>query len=209
MKKYTDLKRTERQFSLGDMVYIKLQPYRMVAFDVKHGLKLATKYYGPYRVMKCIGPVTYQLLLPSGTQIHNVFHVSQLKKYLGPKAIPVPHLPLVDDKGNIKVEPIFVLDTRDVPRHPVLVTQWLVQWLNMSPEDATWEDAGFIKTTFPEFYAATIRCWFPSGVPRGQGTSSGGGSCQDPDDAQVLQLSSEDNEDDVYVWWLTDDIKNG
>jgi hypothetical protein len=67
MKKYTDLKRTERQFSLGDMVYIKLQPYRMVAFDVKHGLKLATKYYGPYRVMKCIGPVAYQLLLPSGT----------------------------------------------------------------------------------------------------------------------------------------------
>jgi hypothetical protein len=59
MKKYADLKRTERQFSLGDMVYIKLQPYRMVAFDVKHGLKLATKYYGPYRVMKCIGPVAY------------------------------------------------------------------------------------------------------------------------------------------------------
>lgn len=168
MKKFADTKRTERQFVVGDMVYVKLQPYRMPAFDMKHGLKLATKYYGPFRVMKRVGPVAYQLLLPPGTQIHNVFHVSQLKKHLGPKAVPVPDLPLIDAKGNIKVERVFVLDTRAVPRHPVLVTQWLVQWLNMSPEEATWEDAGFIKTTFPKFYALAIRRWFPSKDPRGQ-----------------------------------------
>jgi hypothetical protein len=45
MKKYADLNQTECQFIVGDMVYIKLHPYRMAAFDVKHGLKLATKFY--------------------------------------------------------------------------------------------------------------------------------------------------------------------
>jgi len=177
MKKYADTKRTERQFVVGDMVYLKLQPYRMAAFDVRHGLKLATKCYGPFRVLQRIGPVAYQILLPPGTQIHNVFHVSQLKKHLGAKAIPEANLPLIDAQGNIKTEPILVLDTRSIPRHPVLVTQWLVQWLNMSPEDATWEDTGFIKSTFPDFYAATIRRWFSSTDPRGQGSSSGGGNC--------------------------------
>jgi hypothetical protein len=138
-----------------------------------------------------------------------MFHISPVKKHLGSKAIPVPDLPLVDAKGNIKVEPILVLETQAVLRHPVLVTQWLMQWLNMSIEDATWEDAGFIKTTFPEFYAATIRRWLPSGVPRGQGTSSGEGSCQDPDNAQVLQLSTEEAKADDYVWWLTEDNEDG
>jgi hypothetical protein len=209
MKKYADAKRTERQFNVGDMVYIKLQPYRMAAFGVKHGLKLATKYYGPYRVLKRVGPVAYQLLLPTGTQIHNVFHVSQLKKHLGPKAIPVPDLPLVDAQGNIKVQPVLVLETRAVPRHPVLVTQWLVQWLNLSPEEATWEDANFIQTTFPEFYAATIRSWFPPKDPRGQGSSSEGGSCQDPVNAQLSLWVEEDNVDDSYAHWLTEERKDG
>jgi hypothetical protein len=134
----------------------------MAAFDVKHGLKLATKLYGPYRVLAKIGHVVYKLLLPIGTQIHNVFHVSQLKKHLGPTAIRAPNLPLIPTSGKIQVAPVMVLDTRAVPHHPVLVTQWLVQWLNMSPEEATWEDADFIKFTFPEFYNATIRNWFPS-----------------------------------------------
>jgi hypothetical protein len=138
-----------------------------------------------------------------------VFHVSQLKKHLGPKAIPVPDLPLVDAQGNIKVQPVLVLETRAVPRHPVLVTQWLVQWLNLSPEEATWEDANFIQTTFPEFYAATIRSWFPPKDPRGQGSSSEGGSCQDPVNAQLSLWVEEDNVDDSYAHWLTEERKDG
>jgi hypothetical protein len=40
----------------------------------------------------------------------------------------------------------------------------------MSPEEATWEDANFIKTSFPEFFNETIRRWFSSKYPRGQGS---------------------------------------
>ena len=62
----------------------------------------------------------------------------------------------------------MVLDTRLVPRHQKLVTQELVQWLNMSLEEATWDDVDSIKNTFPEFFNATIRSWFPPPHPCGQ-----------------------------------------
>jgi hypothetical protein len=209
MKKYADTNRTACHFKVGDMVYIKLQPYRMAAFDVKHGLKLATKYYGPYRVQAKVGQVAYRLLLPQGTQIHNVFHVSQLKKHLGPKAIPVPHLPLIDATGKIHTTPVMVLETRAVPCPPVLVSQWLVQWLNMSPEEATWEDADFMKTAFPDFFNATIRRWFPSNHPRGQGCASQGGNCQDPNNAATSSTDDQDAQALHVMWWPTGEDRDG
>lgn len=88
--------------------------------------------------------------------------MSQLKKHVGPKAIPSPNLPLVDSEGRIKFNPVSVISTRALPRNHVLVTQWLVQWEGFPPDDATWEDADFIKSTFPEFYRSTIKAWFPN-----------------------------------------------
>ena len=132
-----------------------------------------------------------------------MFHVSQLKKHLGPNAIPVPNLPLVNAAGKVLASPVMVLDTRAVPRHPCLVTQWLVQWVNMSPEEATWEDADFIKNTFPVFYTDTIRGWFPSTDPRGQGLSSVAGSCQDPASTGTCHLMSQgmwDTKERNYGW---------
>lgn len=162
MKKYADQNRSERNYEVGDMVYIKMQPYRLAAFGLRQSLKLTSKFYGPFLIIQKVGAVAYRLQLPAEVRIHPVFHISQLKKHLGPRAIPDPRLPLVDNEGRIKTEPVAVLDTRALPRPPQLVTQWLVQWRNLSPEESTWEDADFIKGTFPEFYAETICSWFPS-----------------------------------------------
>lgn len=52
IKHFADLKRTEREFHIGDMVYLKMQPYRQVALGLRQSLKLTTKHYGPYRVME-------------------------------------------------------------------------------------------------------------------------------------------------------------
>ncbi|WMV08651.1 hypothetical protein MTR67_002036, partial [Solanum verrucosum] len=67
----------------GALVCLKLQPYRQTSIAVRKNLKLSSKYYGPYRVIKRIGSVSYQLELPQGSQIHPIFHVLQLKKRIG------------------------------------------------------------------------------------------------------------------------------
>jgi ribosomal protein L21E len=155
MKKYADLKRTERKFEVGDMVYLKMQPYRENALGLRNSLKLSSKYYGPFRVLQKVGNVSYKIQLPEGTLLHDVFHVNQLKKHLGPTAVPNPTLPLLTTDGKIKCAPLAVLQYRQVPRNAgeyyIPVAQWLVHWENMTPAEATWEDAKFIQATFPTF----------------------------------------------------------
>lgn len=151
IKKYADRLRSERSLQEGDMVYLKMQPYRQNAFGLRGSLKLRAKFYGPFRVLNRIGRIAYKLQLPEGAGIHPVFHVSQLKKHVGRQAIPLPNLPLVGEDGKVKTEPNAVLARRVIPRKNEPVTQWLVQWENMTPEDATWEDVTFVQNTFPNF----------------------------------------------------------
>ncbi|WVZ49776.1 LOW QUALITY PROTEIN: hypothetical protein U9M48_001105 [Paspalum notatum var. saurae] len=106
---------------------------------------LHSKYYGPFRVLEQIGRAAYKILLPEGCSLHDIFHVSQLKKHLGPKAVPSADLPLIDSKGTIKVAPAALLNRRLIPRNNEPVVQWLIQWLNLPPSEATWEDASFIR----------------------------------------------------------------
>lgn len=152
IKHQADKHRTERSFQVGEMVYLKVQPYRHSSLSIHHSLKLHSKYYGPFLILEKIGKVAYHLLLSDGCQLHSVFHVSQLKKHLGPKAIPTPDLPLIDDKGNIKVAPTAVLQRRMIPRNNEPVVQWLIHWSNLPESEATWEDASFIRKVFPSFH---------------------------------------------------------
>jgi hypothetical protein len=73
---------------VGDMVYLKLQPFRQNNFGLHQSLKLTPKYYGPFIVLEKIGPSAYKLQLHESVEIHPIFHVSQLKKHLGPKVVP-------------------------------------------------------------------------------------------------------------------------
>jgi hypothetical protein len=80
-KSYSD-KRRELSFVVGDFVYLKVSPIRGTRkFQVRG--KLAPRYIGPYQVLQRIGAVAYRIRLPEEmSDIHNVFHVSQLKKCL-------------------------------------------------------------------------------------------------------------------------------
>jgi hypothetical protein len=112
MKKFADAKRTERFFQIGDMVYLKMQPYHETALGLRNSLKLTSKYYGPFIILATVGRVAYKLHLPKGTKLHDVFHVSQLKKHLGPTVVPNPTLPLVTPDGKIKTYPLCILQCR-------------------------------------------------------------------------------------------------
>ena len=63
-KLYADRGRVERQFEVGDLVYLRLHPYRQSSLKQKGAKKLKPRFYGPYRVIRRIGQVAYELELP-------------------------------------------------------------------------------------------------------------------------------------------------
>jgi hypothetical protein len=79
-KSYADQRRKPLQFQVGDFVYLRVSPTKGVQrFSIKG--KLASRYVGPFEILEVCGPVAYKLHLPSQmAAIHDVFHVSQLKK---------------------------------------------------------------------------------------------------------------------------------
>jgi hypothetical protein len=79
MKKYADAKRTDRTFAVGDFVYLKSKPYRETALGMHNRPKFTPRWYEPFMVLKRVGTVAYQL--PDKCKLHDVFHVSHLKKH--------------------------------------------------------------------------------------------------------------------------------
>jgi hypothetical protein len=81
-KSYADKRRRVLSFEIGDFVYLKVSPMRGTRrFRVKG--KLAPRYVGPFKIIDRKGEVAYQLELPTQlSEVHDVFHVSQLKKCL-------------------------------------------------------------------------------------------------------------------------------
>ena len=76
VKQQADGKQRDVQFEEGEMVYVKLRPYRRKSFAQRRNEKLSLRFYSPYKVLSRIGPMAYRLELRSHTSIHPVFHVS-------------------------------------------------------------------------------------------------------------------------------------
>lgn len=110
MKQFADKKRIERTFEVDDWVYQKLQPYRQKGIAMKHNLKLAPRYYGPFQIERRVGSVAYRLKLPDSSRIHPTFYVSCLKRKLGPQVQVFPSLPPTDHMGEVKPMPKQVLE---------------------------------------------------------------------------------------------------
>ncbi|KAJ3707248.1 hypothetical protein LUZ61_010953 [Rhynchospora tenuis] len=151
MRKYADSKRTERQLAIGSWVYLKLTPQRQISTPGMHNRKLAMKYYGPFQILEKIGAVAYKLDLPSGSQIHPVFHVSQLKPKIGTGKIVVPDLPLIGSTASTTLVPESILARRMVKKANAAAAQLLIKWKNQMAENATWEDYESLSKRYPQF----------------------------------------------------------
>jgi hypothetical protein len=110
-KSYANTRRRELTFEVGDYVYLKVSPMRGVKRFNRKG-KLAPRYVGPFKILERRGEVAYQLELPKSLAgVHDVFHVSQLKKCL---RVPEEQIPLEEltVKENLTYEeyPVKILE---------------------------------------------------------------------------------------------------
>jgi hypothetical protein len=80
-KSYDNKNRTHREFKVGDHVFLKVKANKS-SLRSRNCSKLAARFCGPFEILERIGPVAYMLALPASMTIHNVFHVSLLKKYM-------------------------------------------------------------------------------------------------------------------------------
>jgi hypothetical protein len=149
-KSYADKRRRELKFDVGDHVYLKFSPiHRTHRFCVRG--KLAPWYIGPYPVIKRIGTVAYKIKLPEQlSDVHNVFHVSQLRKCLRvPEEQVVPDtLDLQDDLRHREV-PMRILDTITQRTRTQAFELCKVQWSRHSEAEATWKREDTLKEEFP------------------------------------------------------------
>uniref|UniRef100_A0A2N9IRD5 Chromo domain-containing protein n=1 Tax=Fagus sylvatica TaxID=28930 RepID=A0A2N9IRD5_FAGSY len=148
MKKRYDLKHRDKVFEVGSWVYVQLQPYRQISVSLRQNAKLAPRYYGPFRILECIGQVAYKLELPATSRIHPVFHVSKLKEKLGARISSQPQLPItIGEQEELGARLLAILD-RQVRRNK---TEVLIHWQGLPTSDATWEDLEAMKIQFPQY----------------------------------------------------------
>ena len=93
--------RVERTFEVGDLVYLRLQPYMQASIKRSGAEKLQPRFFGPYKFSRKVGVVAYELELPQGSRIHNVFHVSCLKRAIGQHITPLEVLPPLGEEGQL------------------------------------------------------------------------------------------------------------
>lgn len=110
--------------------------YRQISVYMRKNAKLLARFFGPFKIIKKISPVAYELELPKESRIHLVFHVSLLKKKVGGESVMLAQLPEMDENAQISPTPQAVLETRTSKKKIGL----LVHWHGLSPSEVTWEN---------------------------------------------------------------------
>ncbi|CAH9088564.1 unnamed protein product [Cuscuta europaea] len=149
MKKYADSKRSERTFEVGDWVFLKIQPFKQGNTLLRRPTKFSIKYFGPFQVLARLEMwlISCSCLQTQECMMFSIYHyLREKKKYHANTTVPE-----VDQNGYPRVYPQAVLGTRMVQARKNVEKEVLIQWSNLSPEEATWERANVMKVQYPEF----------------------------------------------------------
>ena len=154
------MRRRPLEFEVGDHVSLKVIPKRGVVRFSKRG-KLSLRFTGPFEMLERIGIVAYRLALPpSMSGVHEVFHVSMLRKY-------TPDPAHVVDWGQIEIDtdvtfeegPVCIVDSHDRVLRRKTVRLVRVLWRHCGMEESTWEREDTMRATNP-FLFRDEGMWF-------------------------------------------------
>ena len=152
-KSYADKRRRPLEFQVGDAVFLKVAPLKGVMRFGKKG-KLSPRYVGPFEIIERIGKVAYRLALsPELSSVHNVFHVSMLKKYVSDPSHVITQEPIeVHEDLTYEEKPVKILDRQDKRLRNKVIPLVKVLWKNHKIEEATWEREDDMRVQYPELF---------------------------------------------------------
>ncbi|KAL0559551.1 hypothetical protein IC582_004165 [Cucumis melo] len=152
-KSYADVRRKDLEFEIGDKVFLKVAPMRGVLRFERRG-KLSPRFVGPFEILERIGPVAYRLALPpSLSTVHDVFHVSMLRKYVPDPSHVVDYEPLeIDENLSYIEQPVEVLAREVKTLRNKEIPLVKVLWRNHRVEEATWEREDDMRSRYPELF---------------------------------------------------------
>nr|GEW90577.1 putative reverse transcriptase domain-containing protein [Tanacetum cinerariifolium] len=178
-KSYADLKQNPMEFKVGDMVMLKVSPWKGVVRFGKRG-KLNSRYVEPFKVLAKVGNVSYMLELPQElSRVHHTFHVSNLKKCYADEPLVMSLEGIhVDDKLQFMEEPIEIMEReiKRLKRSQIPLAK--VYWNSKRGPEFTWEHEDSFKQKYPHLFTnrasssttsnilgySTFRCYPDLGV---------------------------------------------
>ena len=153
-KSYANNRRRDLEFEVGDMVFLRISPWKGVLRFGKRG-KPSPRYIGPYRIVERIGEVAYQLEFPSDLdRIHDVFHVSMLRKYIPDPSHVLTEQPVEIQKNlTYEEELVQILDRREQILRNKTIPLVKVFWRSHAVEEATWDPKAQMRRHYPQLFS--------------------------------------------------------
>ncbi|GJZ75834.1 putative reverse transcriptase domain-containing protein [Tanacetum coccineum] len=149
-RSYANVRQKPLEFQVGDRVMLKVSPRKGDIRFKKQG-KLNPRYIGPFKILKRVGPVAYTLELPEElSNVHNTFHVSNLKKCLSDESLIIPMKELwLDNKLNFVEELVEIMDQEVKQLRQSRIPIVKVRWNSKRGPEFTWQRKDQIRAKYP------------------------------------------------------------
>ncbi|GKC19040.1 putative reverse transcriptase domain-containing protein [Tanacetum coccineum] len=153
-RSYTNVRRKPLEFQVGDRVMLKVSPRKGVIRFGKRG-KLNLRYIGPFKILKRVDPVAYKLELPEELRnVHNTFHVFNLKKCLSDESLVIPMKELrLNDKLNFVEEPVEIMDREVKKLRQSRIPIIKIRWNSKRGPEFTCEREDEIRVKYPHLFS--------------------------------------------------------